>query len=145
MKRRLTTTKRSRNPRRHTAWFVAVALVFNLAAGFMLPGSVSAAVSEAGVSIGGDINTVVICSPNGVRVMKIGPNGEPLPEPPHRDMNCVHCLSLNGSHGCGLCAHALLPDLPVSPNASPSEAYGVLAIASDVMGTHGIRAPPSFQ
>lgn len=145
MKRRLTTTKQSLNPRRHAAWLVVVALVFNLAAGFVLPGSVSAAFSEAGVSVGADINTVVICSPNGIRVMKIGPDGEPLPELPHRDMNCIHCLPLNGSHGCGLCAHVLLPFQPESPNALLPETYAVLAIASDVFGTHGIRAPPSFQ
>lgn len=137
---------RSRSPKKGGAWFVVLALVFNLAAGFALPSSASAALSDSATpeqSIGNDVNIVVICSPNGIRIMFVGPDGEPFPEPPQRNMNCVHCLSVSGCHGYAFHTQDFEPPAPTRQyDRFPADRTDIIAPVS-LSSTDTIRAPPS--
>jgi len=142
MKQRQTMRTTGSHPNKGAALLVVLAFLFNLAAGYTLPSSADAAIIDAGISTGGGVSTVVICSPNGIRVMRLGPDGEPLPEPQHANLSCVHCLSLSGNHGCNLCTRAET----VGPLPSPGNSFSRNTIDTLISlapsDTHAIRAPP---
>ena len=138
-----------RSPRRRkaAAWVVLSALLFNLAAGFVLPSSAQAALSELSAagpaaSLSGNI---VICTPNGLRVIYIGPDGEPLPDQPQRDASCVYCLPFNTGQA-GTVGAPVIETIPLTTVVRITyPASGLTSSSGGSLDTHPIRAPPVFQ
>lgn len=142
----------TRSPFRRTfsAWIVLSAVAFNLAAGLVLPSSALAALADKNISIGASTDggisiSVVICTPNGLRVIRLGPDGVPLPDQPQRDANCIFCLPFNAGQ---IGALGVLPAEFVTLTVSERADYPVLSrtFSSDsAFASRPIRAPPTFQ
>ncbi len=148
----LSTHKRS-GLRQFSTGVVLVALLFNLAAGYFLPTSANAALtgiqSYTGNLIVGEQTTVlptravVICTPNGLRVIQLGSNGEPVPDQPDQDPNCFYCLSFSTGQLSipETLTATVTPALQVTRIAFASVSRVIsLGVSHD---THAIRGPPA--
>ena len=129
--------------RKATSWLALAALMLNLIVGGLLPSSMAgAAIPEAGR--GEAFSTVVICTPNGLRTVKLNANGEPLPDQSSYYAFCVFCLPLNDGHSfvSSIQTTVLAPSLIRSREVIPLHISVTTSSVSLI--SRPTRAPPSF-
>ncbi len=139
------TATRSPCRRKAAAWVVLSALLFNLAAGYVLPSTAQAALAQADIADSLSSGVLVICTPNGLRVIRSGPDGEPLPDQHQQDARCVYCLPFNMAQA-GLASALTVETVPLL--TAERITYPVDSHASSSGGSsdrHPIRAPPNVQ
>ncbi len=136
---------RRRYKRKIAAMSVLSALLFNLAAGLYLPSTAQGALLQAGITDTQALDSIVICTPNGLKAVRLGADGKPLPNQPHQDAYCVHCLPCNMGQSAmaGASAIEVLPSLSALRITYPAGRHSPSSEGS--YGRHSIRAPPSFQ
>lgn len=123
-------------------WVVLSAFLFNLAAGYILPSSAKAALAEN--PVGPSSGAVVICTPNGLRVIHLGPDGEPLPDQPQYDANCIYCLPFNTGQAGTVGVQTIEPAPLFLAVRITYPAFSHASSSSGSLGTPPIRAPPAF-
>ena len=82
---------RAKGWRRPAAWFALVALLLNVFLPFV-PLADSARAAETGAYLSGSqVETIVICTGAGMRVIQIGPDGKPISGNVQGDGFCPQC------------------------------------------------------
>ncbi|NQV44414.1 MAG: hypothetical protein HQ501_05895 [Rhodospirillales bacterium] len=141
-------------PRRRMAatWVVLSALLFNLAAGYILPSSAQAALTESSAQaalaenpVGPSSGAIVICTPNGLRVIHLGPDGEPLPDQPQHGANCIYCLPFNTGQAGTVGVQTIEPVPLLLAVRITYPAFSLASSSGGPLETHPIRAPPAFR
>lgn len=130
--------------RKCASWLALGALLFNLLAGVTLSTSSATAGALLAAADDGAFDTLVVCTPNGLRVIKLDADGTVRPEQTAGAKICAYCLPLTAGHGCIVSAQPVV-SVPVRFVLHVAYADGDRETVSVALGiSPPSRAPPFF-
>jgi hypothetical protein len=127
--------------RRFSSWLIIAALFFNVLSAAVLPSLFSGAANAAALH-GASENTLVLCTPGGIKLIHLDADGQPVPEQQAEGDFCTFCLPLNKPIISAAAIEFVAPDhaLPRIQRPIPRDADS--SIASLSLKPLGSRAPP---
>lgn len=121
---------------------VLCVFLFNAVAPAGLIGQGFGGTLPTGLATGPAGKSIVICMPNGVRVIRLDADGRPIPENDKGNAFCVFCLPFAEATTDGLDARETFPRPGRSNAAMPAPADGALLRPAVTSGRACPRAPP---
>jgi len=144
MKSTVATPASTSRRRKAASWVTLGALLLNLLAAVMLPPSMAGAAVPGAAGASAAFDTIVVCMPNGIRIIKVDADGAPLPEQSVDTAFCVFCLPLTAGNGCTPAVQATVTAPPVV-TAGAAVAAGVRQTPYSIsLESRPTRAPPTF-
>ncbi len=125
------------------SWTVIATLLLNILSTAVLPG-LSSGQANAGYPQAGSEDVLVICTPNGLKLIQLDANGEPVPvEETAENDYCAFCLPFNKPLLSAPTVASVSSNRDFGHDRQPFLRDAVQGIASIPFKPLGSRAPPT--